>query len=246
MANSLKPARHSAAGLRVERLNTVNLVKDAAEQLQNQITRGYLAAGQALPSEGELSLQLGVSRTVVREAMRILSAKGFVEVSRGKKPRVKQADASQVVDSLSTFLQRANHPLLQLIEVRCQLETSIAALAAERASREQIAAMDETIRQLLEADTIEKQANADLAFHTLLAGATGNPVFHLLLEPMTHLLRQSRLRTLSRTGAERAAEGHRKILDAVRRGKAAAAREAMLDHLTKAGEDLEGVDTKEA
>jgi GntR family transcriptional regulator, transcriptional repressor for pyruvate dehydrogenase complex len=220
------------------RRKRVDLVQEVVSLLEKQIISGQLAAGASMPPEGQLSLQLGVSRTVIREAMRILGTRGLVEVSQGRLPRVKPADSAFVVDSLSTFLQRADHSLLHLLEVRRQLETSIAALAAERATPEILEALEETIRELAGPGSLEERIDADLRFHALLAEATKNPVFGVLLEPLAHLMRLSRKVTLGRTGAERAAGSHRKILEAVRRGDAEAARNAMLDHLVKAEQDL--------
>jgi DNA-binding FadR family transcriptional regulator len=135
-------------------------------------------------------------------------------------------------------LQRADHSLLNLTEVRLQLETAIAALAAERATDEQVAAMEETNQRLAGPGTLDQRIDADLRFHALLAEATQNPVFGVLLEPLAHLMRLSRKATLGRTGAERAVAGHRAILEAIRRAAPDAARRAMLEHLTMAEQDL--------
>jgi GntR family transcriptional regulator, transcriptional repressor for pyruvate dehydrogenase complex len=217
-----------------------DLVQGVVDLLEKQIVAGDLAADRPMPPEGELSRQLGVSRTVIREAMRILGARGLVEVSQGKLPRVKPADPAHVVDSLATFLQRAEHSLLNLTEVRLQLETAIAALAARRATADQLAAMEEMNRRLVGPGTLDQRIDADLRFHALLAEATQNPVFGVLLEPLAHLMRLSRKATLSRTGADRAVDGHRAILEAIRRGDPEAARQAMLEHLTMAERDLSG------
>lgn len=222
-----------------------DLVQGVVALLEKQIVAGELAADRPMPPEGELSRQLGVSRTVIREAMRILGARGLVEVSQGKLPRVKPADPAHVVDSLAIFLQRADHSLLNLTEVRLQLETAIAALAARRATAEQVAAMEDANRRLVGPGTLDQRIDADLRFHALLAEATQNPVFGVLLEPLAHLMRLSRKATLSRTGAERAVAGHRAILEAIRRGDSDAARQAMLEHLTMAERDLSG-ETPEA
>jgi DNA-binding FadR family transcriptional regulator len=216
----------------------VDLVQEVVSLLEEQIISGKLEAEKPIPPEGELCRQLGVSRTVVREAMRILGARGLVEVSQGKLPRVKAADPSLVVDSLATFLQRSSPSLFHLIEVRRHLETLLARLAASRATAEQVDAMQETIRLLPKADTLEGQIAQDLRFHSLLADSAQNPIFGILLEPLSHLMRISRTATLSRTGAERACADHQKILDAIRLADPEAAANAMLQHLDRAEQDL--------
>ncbi len=181
---------------------------------------------------------MGVSRTVIREAMRILGERGLVEVSQGRSPRVKPADPAHVVSSLATFLMRGDHSLLHLIEVRRPLETEIAAIAARRITPHQLEALEQAHLQLAEAKALDDRIDADLRFHELLAESTGNPVFGLLLAPLAHLMRLSRKQTLGRTGVERAIAGHEKILAAVRRGDSDSARKAMLDHLAMAEKDL--------
>jgi GntR family transcriptional repressor for pyruvate dehydrogenase complex len=220
------------------RAGRVDLVQNVVTVLSDQIISGQLAPNQPIPPEGQLSQQMGVSRTVIREAMRILVTRGLVEVAHGTLPRVKPVDSSHVIDSLSTFLQRADHSLLHLLEVRRLLETAIAAMAAERATPEQIVAMEETNRQLVEAETLDQQIDVDLRFHALMAEATKNPVFGILLDPLAHLMRLSRKTTLSHTGVARAASDHHEILSAIRRGDPEAARSAMLDHLARAEQDL--------
>lgn len=216
----------------------LNLVREVVERLREQILAGSFATTDTLPSEGSLGQSLGVSRTVIREAMRILAAQGLVEVSQGRPPRVKPADATHLSDSIVTFLQRADHSLAHLIEVRRHLEGSIAALAAQRATPDQIAALEATIQELTTVETLDLQIEADMRFHTLLAQATGNPVFGLLLEPLTRLLQWSLKETLGRTGTQRAAECHRKILAAVRSQDSAGARAAMLELVAMAEVDL--------
>jgi DNA-binding FadR family transcriptional regulator len=103
--------------------------------------------------------------------------------------------------------------------------------------------MEEATRQLVDAGTLDQRIDADLRFHAILAEATQNPVFGILLEPLAHLMRLSRKETLGRSGSECAVVGHRKILEAVRRGDRAAARQAMYDHLTESANDLRKADS---
>jgi GntR family transcriptional regulator, transcriptional repressor for pyruvate dehydrogenase complex len=215
-----------------------DLVQEVVGRLREQILAGTFASVGTIPPEGQLGQSLGVSRTVIREAMRILAAQGLVEVSRGKLPRVKPADPGHVFECITTFLRRADHSLADLVEVRRPLESAIAALAAKRATPVQIDSLEEANRQLIAAQTLDEQIDADMRFHTRLAEATGNPIFGLLLEPLTHLLRQSLRETLSRSGVARAADGHELILEAVRRSDSDDASRAMLELLAMAEKDL--------
>jgi len=192
-----------------------------------------------MPPEAKLSAKLGVPRTVIREAMRVLSARGLIEVSQGRQPRIKPADPQDIVRTLESFLQRSTHSLLHLIEVRRPLESEIAALAARRATSAQIAALEAANRRLAAAERIEARVDADMRFHDLLVEAAGNPVFILLLKALVNLMRRSRFETLSRTGVARALTGHQLILKAVQHREPEAARAAMLLHLSQAEEDLQ-------
>jgi GntR family transcriptional repressor for pyruvate dehydrogenase complex len=148
-----------------------------------------------------------------------------------------------VVDTLSTFLQRTDHTLLHLLEVRRLLETSIAAIAAERATAEQVAALKDANREIETAGDLEQLIDADMRFHALLAESTNNPILGLMLEPLANLMRISRKKTLSRSGAEVAAKSHAKIIAPIQRGNAEAARRAMFEHLDMVEKDL-GIDKK--
>jgi GntR family transcriptional regulator, transcriptional repressor for pyruvate dehydrogenase complex len=215
-----------------------NLVAGVVESLRERILAGAFDTAEPLPSEAQLGQQLAVSRTVIREAMRILGGQGLVEVSQGRRPRIRPADSQAVVDSISTFLQRQDHTPLDLIEVRRPLETAIAALAAERATPHHLQAMEEAIEQQRTVSGLPEQVAADMRFHDLLAEATGNPVFQLLLKTLASLMRQSRHEVLGRIGVERGVEGHTAILAALRAKDPNAASKAMQEHLAHAREDL--------
>ena len=221
-------------------MQKVDLVREVVNRLRDQIIAGQFEPSGLMPAEGELCETFSVSRTVIREAMRMLRAQGLVEVSQGRVPRVRRADPQYVVESFGTFLQRGDHSLLDLLEVRRPLETEIAALAARRATPPQIKKMEETIKQQAKASTLEEQIDADIRFHDLLAEAAGNPIFGLLLTMLASLMRRSRQETISRLGSKRALAGHRAVLAAIRRTDVSAAREAMLEHLAMAEEDLRG------
>jgi len=240
--DGVKPER--AAGPRKPSLprwrpfKRVSLVDSAVARLREHILRGDFRPDGALPSEGRLAEMFGVSRTVIREAMRILSAQGLVEISQGCTARVRSSDPQTVVDAFHTYMRRENHTLLDLTEVRLPLESSIASLAAVRASAEQIDKMEQCVERLAAARDLGAQIDADMRFHDVLAEATRNPVFALLLKTVVGLMRQSRSKTLARVGVRRALEGHRAILAAVRRRDPDQAQRAMSEHLSMARDDL--------
>jgi GntR family transcriptional repressor for pyruvate dehydrogenase complex len=219
-------------------LDRPDMVAEVLSRLSERILSGGFDPDGVLPPEGALAQSFGVSRTVIREAMRTLRSQGLVEVSQGRAPRVKPADARTVIASLDLLLRRGAGTLLHLVEARRPLEGEIAALAADRATSDHLAGLEAAIDQLVAAGTQAQRVEADVQFHRVLAESTGNPVFGLLLETLAGLLRESRRQTIAQSGVEMALAGHRAVLEAVRRKDAASARQAMLEHLVLAERDL--------
>jgi GntR family transcriptional repressor for pyruvate dehydrogenase complex len=216
------------------------LVGQVVEQLRSRILSRATDVGAELPPEGTLVEAFGVSRTVIREAMQVLRSQGLVEVSQGRRPRVKSPDPQVAIDHLDALLQRSDGSLLDLVEARRPLESEIAFLAAQRATPSQMEEMARAITELRLAANLDEQIDADMRFHELLAKASGNLLFHMLLSAIWGLFRQSVARTTRRAGAAVAADSHQRILDAVRRRNAGAARQAMLDHMRVTEETLCG------
>ncbi len=209
--------------------------------LTERIVNGEFDASGILPSEGDLATSFDVSRTVIREAIRSLRAQGLVEVSQGRAPRVKPPDSQATVASLRLLLRRNKATLLHLVEVRQPMEGEIAALAAERANHEHLRQLERAVLDLAAASPLEVRIEADVRFHRILAEATGNPVFVLLLETLAEFMRESRQKTLAYSGVEQALAGHRAVLEAVRNHDPVKAREAMHEHLGTAARDLQSL-----
>jgi GntR family transcriptional repressor for pyruvate dehydrogenase complex len=235
------PVQSKIAGkLSVSRIERVNLVNEVVNRVRDEILAGRISPGEKLPAEAEMTSSFGVSRTVVREAMCTLRAQGFVEISRGRIPRVRPADAKHAVESLSLLMARNNQTPLSLLEVRRPLETEVAALAGKRATVEHLTKLEDNIRQLIEAKTLAERIDLDLQFHEILATATGNPIFPLLFRVLAALLKDSLQKTHRRVGVERTVVGHRAIVAAVASGDPERARSAMAEHISWAEEDLNG------
>ncbi len=215
-----------------------DLVAQVIDHLRKEIVSGIYAAGTTLPSEGSMAESMAVSRTVIREAMRSLRSQGLIVMSQGARPRVAEVDLRPTVESFELLLKRSRTTLLQLTEVRRPLEATIAALAAERSGDAHVAALQAAIDDLERATTLADRVDADIRFHELLAEATGNPVFCVLLKTLGGLLVASRRRTIQSAGPKPALIGHREILAAIRKGDAKAAEAAMRRHLDWAEDDI--------
>lgn len=212
-------------------LPTGNLTRQVVEKLGAYILSHSKDKTWSLPSQAELGGMLGVSRTVLREAMKLLEARGLVSIEQGRRMQVKPVGPQASIDSLEAMLHRTEGSLLHLVEVRRPLESEIAALAADRMDKLQLLNAEVAVGDLAAARTLDEQVAADIRFHRLLAEATGNPVFVVLLGTLEGLLRSSRTHTIGTFGVHAALEGHKDILAALQRRDPKAAREAMLRHL---------------
>jgi GntR family transcriptional repressor for pyruvate dehydrogenase complex len=136
---------------------------------------------------------------------------------------------------------------LNLAEARELLEPEIAALAATRATTEQVEAIRQTVALMERAlDDADAFVEADLQFHRALAQATQNPLIPTLIDPIVDLLREQRKNTFRRGGAARGQYHHKKILAAVARRDPNAARAAMRAHLQQVRKDSPLTDRRDA
>jgi DNA-binding FadR family transcriptional regulator len=207
-------------------------VLDLAHELEHAILAGEYQAGDRLPSERDLSERWGVSRSVVREALGRLASLGLVQSKHGSGTRVAAPSARPLELGLQRLLTRPDFRMEHLAQVRLPLETAIADQAARERSDEHL----ERLRRVQEIlgdprKPLHAHVQADVDFHGLLADATGNPVFAVVLAPVQKLLIESRRHTLGTFGAQLAHEHHAAILDAVARRDPAAAAAAMRRHL---------------
>jgi len=209
------------------------LYEEIVNQIQDLIVQERLQPGNKLPPERQLIEQFGVSRTVVREAIRALEEKGLVEVKHGIGVYVSQLSSDSVSESIALLFQVRKSSLMALHEVREILEVEIAGLAAERATAEDKEEMEEVLRYAAKVlDSTEESLEADLRFHGLLAKATYNEVLPILLNPLAELLRESRRVGMEPPGsAEAPLQGHWEIFKAVKNKDKEQAREAMRRHL---------------
>jgi GntR family transcriptional regulator, galactonate operon transcriptional repressor len=192
--------------------------------LGRRIVRGELPPGEILPEQGELSRMLGVSRTVVREATKVLAAKGLVE-SRSKRGTVvlpRSAWRLLDPDVLGWLTEAGLDPdfLRNTFEVRRIIEPAAARLAAERATADELSAIRAPYEAMAGADDEASYLEADVRFHALLVAATHNDPLVQLVAAFGPAL-QAGLRLATRHGWEwpdfvqYSIGPHREVLDAV-------------------------------
>jgi len=224
-------------------IQSSRLYEQIIEQIQNRIMEGKLHPGDRLPSEHELAEQFGVSRTVVREAIKALREKGLVEVQPGRGTFVTNiTDSTTEVmrDSLGLMVRlNLNNGVTELNEVRTLLEPGIAAMAAQKATEADIRTMQQAIAAMDAAmNDADIFVESDLDFHLALARATQNPLITILIDPIGDLLREHRKRIfLVDGGPERGQYHHKRILETIRNHDPVAARQAMCAHLEQVIKD---------
>jgi len=214
------------------------LVDRVVHAIQDQILSERLAVGTRLPPEREFAESLGVSRGVVREAVRVLAASGLLETTHGIGTTVRALSREEVVKPLNLFLRSWGRDLslIHLHQVRSLLEVENIGLAAEQASEEDI----QDLRRILgEMEAVkgdpERYAIKDSEFHRRLAQTTHNPLLTLLLDSINDLMVEIRELVSSESDlVERVMPAHIEMLDCVEKRDAKRARQVMREHLLTA------------
>lgn len=231
--------RVSRANIPYEQIRSGRLYEQIVTQIEEKILAGELIAGDRFPAERELANQFGVSRTAVREAMKVLRQKGLAESRPGRGTFVTERTASAVRHSLNVMIQvRKGDTLENLVEVRAILEPEIAAWAALRRDAQDLQALEQAVKEAEAEVDAENFIASDLDFHRILVAATKNPLLMALTDAMLGPLREQREQTfVASGGARRGNIYHRRILEAVAGGDPAAARQAMQAHLEQVRTD---------
>ncbi len=216
-----------------------NLTDEAVDQLAAEIRSGRLAPGSRLPTEQELMGQLGVSRTVIREAIAALRSEGLVVTRQGSGAFV-APDTRRVPFRIDGGELTSIAHVLDVMELRRAVEVESAALAAERASQRQLAQISRALDEIDAAIARgEGAVNEDFEFHRAIADATGNTHFADFLEFLGRLVIPRQSIRLSRGTPEEQQRyleliqrEHRKIAAAIARHDPVAARRTMRIHLS--------------
>lgn len=218
-----------------------------AHEIGQQILRGDLEPGEVLLNETDLGAQFGVSRTVLREAIKVLAAKGLVESRTKIGTRVKARDQWNLLDPDVLTWSLASHEAedyaLAVSEMRRVLEPAGAALAAERATREQVARIRAAYEAMEAAGRNgEESVQHDLRFHLAILEATGNP----FLVSMGHVIESAiafniKLSIETPSLRVQSVPLHRAVLERIEKGDPRGAQAAMVKLLQEAQVDIERI-----
>ena len=222
-------------------LKKIRLYEQIIIQFKEEIKKGVIKPGDKLPTERELALQLNVSRTAIREALRSMELLGFLESRVGAGTFIKEITIINVIDPFSLILSQNKKLIKELIEVRIILESEIAKLAARKIDDLKITniakTIDEMEREISKSNIGLKEDNE---FHNSIANAAGNLAMGAIMNLCSKLLSETRKATLEISGQpKKTLIDHKKIFDAIKAGDEESAAKYMKEHLIKAIENLE-------
>src|SRR5262249_45185423 len=216
-----------------------NLTDEVVERLSAEIRNGRLEPGSRLPTEQALMTGLGVSRTVVREAISALRSEGLVVTRQGSGAFV-AADGSRVPFRIDADRSGSVADVLKVMELRLAIEVEAAALAAERASAQQVVRIERALSAIDRAIARgEGAVKEDFDFHRSIANVTGNSHFAQFLEFLgRYVIPRQSIRLSQRSPAEQKRylqmiqKEHRRIAGAIKARDPRRARRTMRVHLS--------------
>jgi GntR family transcriptional repressor for pyruvate dehydrogenase complex len=213
--------------------------EEIVSKIKVLIEEGRLKSGDQLPPERELSEVFKVSRSSLREALRALESEGFLECRQGDGTYVASKPIELLVKHLASAILTEKDTQLELFEIRRLIEPQLALLAAERATNDDIARLEEILnKQSDEIDRGETAVDIDKDFHYALAEATKNKTILRVMDNLMDAIEESRDRSLQVEGRpEKSLAYHRDVLNALKAKDRELAARAMREHL----EDIESI-----
>jgi GntR family transcriptional repressor for pyruvate dehydrogenase complex len=214
---------------RIKPQSRTDLVVD---KITNLIINGELSEGELLPPENKLCEIFGVSRSILREAIRVLATKGLVEVRSGYGTLARAPKDEIPEEALSNYLKANSISLLQPMEIRIPIEIEAAKLAAERREEKHITMMEEALQIMRSpSKTLEMYVRADDDFHEIIVAATHNPIFGIVLRPLMRYLHLSRQLIIQHFGLSIGIEEHQAIFESIKEKDVISAAKRMEEHM---------------
>ncbi len=238
------PDYYCSQGTTVTPIKKVRLSDSIIDAIREMISREGFKPGDKFYSEKQLTQKLEVSRSSIREALRMLEVSGQVSVRQGKGIFIMDPPEQQL-HSFSTWLQDNEQDLLDHFEVRLMLEPKAAWHATLKATPEEVGKLDaicSAFARNVEKNDLAASIQDDRDFHRVLARATKNTTLHFVMKCMATSLPDGWISSLHTPGRMRKTiHEHGAILDAVKSCNPEEAKEAMINHLKNAIEDIRAV-----
>ncbi len=237
-------ANRSADALLRGQKPTVNALEVTLERLGSAIKMGLYEPGDQLPSEREIAHIMGISRTTVREAIRLLSEQGILMVKRGRSGGtfVSNPPPSANLLNLRHKLQTIGTSLVEILDYRLIVEPGIAELATQRIESSQIDELQELVSRMKLAQDYGDFRKLDIQFHLLIARATQTlrlpAIVAEIHAELTDLLVSA---PYSKSQRHHSNQQHQEIVDAIRQEKGDRVRAVMLEHILATNSFLKGL-----
>jgi DNA-binding FadR family transcriptional regulator len=205
------------------------------EQLEEAILSGKVKVNEQLPTETDLGVSFGVSRTVIREALQRLEGQGLVHSRIGSGSYVSPYPLDRMKAVLHRFaaLNPQAETFMYLLDLRIVIETETCGRLAERHDAQAISDLRGILKRMDQSrEELEEFAKADMGFHLRIAQASGNPFFPTILEPLKNIGQAFALATYeSEAVIERTCQEHQAIFQALADGDVENSRKRIRDHL---------------
>jgi GntR family transcriptional repressor for pyruvate dehydrogenase complex len=222
---------------------TFSRAQQVVADCRRRVVSGQWKPGQQLPPERELAERYGVARTVVREAMCALMTLGLIRTRQGGGVYVREDMDATLNVGLGQFPNKPRE-LRELMVVRATLEPLAAALAAQNHQPADIAALEQNVEAMRRAQTLERKVAVGVAFHGVVAHASGNVVLSGIISNLLAPFVSSHELTLSiDVGVADGIFDHEEILVAIRARNPDLARRLLEEHLARTADILEGLMT---
>ncbi len=231
-------------GRRLQPVRRSRLYEAIVNQIHRLVVEGRLKPGDQLPPERVLADTFQVSRTSVREALRALELRGLVERKQGGGTFVRTVSAQDLERSMTSAMLAGKREVAELFELRQMLEPAIARKAAERVDPDHLAELERILElQREKVERGEPYPDEDAAFHFTVAVAANNAALLRLVNVVMDLLRESRATYLqSGDRPRRSLDGHRRLLEALRRHDPGLAEHIMHEHIAAVAAGVLGHD----
>lgn len=214
-------------------------------QIKESFISGELKPGDKLPPERELSNRFKVSRTSIREALRVLEINGVIEVRPGDGTFIRKSDVQSLIEQLSASIIKAEDNMVyEMLEVRRVIETECAFLAAQRANSLDLQNILKALEEMARSEHDEELGlRADLHFHYSIAQATNNSIFaglvHTLSDQMKDTIRATRRHRFAKPGHfQETLQEHKEIFHSIALKEADKAKQLMDAHIIRIREQM--------
>jgi GntR family transcriptional repressor for pyruvate dehydrogenase complex len=214
--------------------STVALTDEAITKLRSMIQSGELPPGARLPPENQLAAQMGISRSGVREAVKVLESARVLDVRRGDGTFVTSLEPKLLLEGVGFAVELLkDDTLLEVMEVRRLLEPAATGLAARRISEQQLEVLAGVLQDMRDASDAEMLVHADVMFHRVVIASTGNETLTSLLDGLSGRTVRARIWRGLVLGnvAQATIDEHRVIYEALRARDPFMAQSAALLHV---------------